>query len=147
MDNLTLIAVLSVTVGSVAAILGFVASRTLAHKPGVSISNVGRSDSEIVAGIPTATGRRLVREWLSAYKLERGCVDCGYKEYACALQSDHEGVKSVSIADARSSIDRLKKEIEDGQCVVRCANCHSIRTWRDKQKDLPEEERPNDETG
>src|ERR1700761_3513494 len=36
--------------------------------------------------------RKLVRAWLANYKLERGCVDCGYSEFACALQLDHEGV-------------------------------------------------------
>jgi hypothetical protein len=86
-----------------------------------------------------ATGRKLIREWLSHYKIERGCVDCGYKEYACALQLDHEGDKSIAIADARSSINRLKREIEKGRCVVRCANCHSIRTWRTKQHDRSQE--------
>jgi hypothetical protein len=73
------------------------------------------------------------REWLAKYKLERGCVDCGYREHAAALQLDHEGPKAVEIAEARSSIRRLMAEIEAGQCKVRCANCHSIRTWERKQ--------------
>lgn len=77
--------------------------------------------------------RSLVRQWLADFKMERGCVDCGYKGHFSALQLDHEGVKSVSIAHARSSISRLKEEIEKGQCVVRCANCHSIKTWERKQ--------------
>lgn len=78
--------------------------------------------------------RKTVREWLADYKLTRGCVDCGYKAHSAALQLDHEGLKSVEIADARSSISRLKAEIEAGQCKVRCANCHSIRTWERKQQ-------------
>src|SRR5580698_1031593 len=32
--------------------------------------------------------RKLGREWLAAYKLARGCVDCGYREHAAALQLD-----------------------------------------------------------
>lgn len=44
------------------------------------------------------------------------------------LQLDHTGPKSMSIADARSSIRRLKDEIERGKCVVRCANCHAVKT-------------------
>lgn len=71
-------------------------------------------------------------QWLAEYKLARGCVDCGYKEYAAALQLDHEGFKSVPISEARSSIARLQAEIEAGQCVVRCANCHSVITWKRK---------------
>jgi hypothetical protein len=78
--------------------------------------------------------RQYGREWLAAYKLEKGCADCGYRGHSAALQLDHEGHKSIDIADARSSIARLMKEIEDGRCVVRCANCHSIRTWEQKQR-------------
>jgi hypothetical protein len=74
------------------------------------------------------------RQWLSDYRLAQGCVDCGYQEHPAALQLDHEGHKSVEIADARSSIRRLQAEIESGNCKVRCANCHSIRTWKSKQK-------------
>jgi hypothetical protein len=82
----------------------------------------------------TARRYRLAgREWLAAYKLEIGCVDCGFNAHAAALQLDHEGPKAVEIAEARSSIRRLKAEIESGNCKVRCANCHSIRTWQRKQ--------------
>lgn len=74
--------------------------------------------------------RATVREWLAAYKLKRGCKDCGYRKHFAALQLDHEGPKRHEIADARSSIRRLKEEIASGRCVVRCANCHAIKTWR-----------------
>lgn len=75
---------------------------------------------------------RKVREWLAKYKTDRGCADCGYDKYACALQLDHEGEKKVPISHARSSINRLLAEITNGKCVVRCANCHSIKTWERK---------------
>lgn len=78
--------------------------------------------------------RKETRDWLAAYKMEHGCVDCGYRGHFSALQLDHEGPKSVEIANARSSIARLKAEIDAGQCKVRCANCHSIKTWERKQK-------------
>lgn len=77
---------------------------------------------------------RLVRAWLADYKLAQGCVDCGYNRHPAALQLDHEGPKSVEIADARSSVSRLKAEIESGLCRVRCANCHSIKTWERKRQ-------------
>lgn len=80
----------------------------------------------------TREGRRAVREWLAGYKKERGCIDCGFNAHASALQLDHLGKKSVSIADSRSSISRLLAEIEAGECVVRCANCHSIKTWAER---------------
>lgn len=77
--------------------------------------------------------RTAVRQWLADYKMAHGCADCGYREHPAALQLDHEGTKTVEISEARSSIARLKAEIEAGQCKVRCANCHSIRTWERKQ--------------
>jgi len=43
MDNLTLVAVLSVAVGIGAAVLGIVASKTLAHKPASKPPNVPKS--------------------------------------------------------------------------------------------------------
>lgn len=90
----------------------------------------GRLDKHRRQGL---TYRQLVHKWLADYKISRGCVDCGYRGHFSALQLDHEGKKSVEIGDARSSIRRLKEEIDAGQCKVRCANCHSIRTWERKQ--------------
>lgn len=81
-----------------------------------------------------AKHKQITRKWLADYKMASGCVDCGYKKHFSALQLDHEGTKSVTIADARSSIGKLQKEIKDGKCVVRCANCHAIKTWERKQK-------------
>jgi hypothetical protein len=81
-----------------------------------------------------ATARNKTRDWLASYKLSIGCVDCGFKGHYAALQLDHEGPKSVAISQARSSIGRLKAEIEAGDCKVRCANCHAIKTWERKQK-------------
>lgn len=68
-----------------------------------------------------------VRQFLADYKLEDGCVDCGYKEHHAALDFDHvRGEKSINVCNARS-ISAAKKEIE--KCEVVCANCHRIRTY------------------
>jgi hypothetical protein len=75
-----------------------------------------------------------LRGWLAAYKLERGCADCGYAEHAAALQLDHEGPKAAAISQLRTSVARMLAEIRSGQCVVRCANCHAVKTWREKQR-------------
>lgn len=74
----------------------------------------------------------VVKKWLWEYKLSHGCTDCGYNQHPAALQLDHEGKKSIEIGDARSSIKRLQTEIRDGKCVVRCANCHSIKSYERK---------------
>lgn len=76
--------------------------------------------------------RRNVYKWLADYKTARGCMDCGYNEHPAALQLDHTGPKVAAISELRTSIKRIEKEIEKGQCVVRCANCHAIKTWCNK---------------
>lgn len=73
-----------------------------------------------------------VREWLADYKTSQACVDCGFDRHFAALTLDHLGKKSGSIADMRSSIARLEQEIQNGECVVRCANCHGIKTWAER---------------
>lgn len=78
--------------------------------------------------------RAAVRRWLAKYKLDRGCVDCGYKKYACALQLDHNGPKTAPISRMRSSIKRIQDEINRGKCVVRCANCHAVKTWKTSRR-------------
>lgn len=70
-----------------------------------------------------------VREWLAEYKVNKGCIDCGYNKNAAALQLDHTLKKTIPISEARSSITRLINEIENGGCVVRCAVCHAVKTW------------------
>lgn len=74
------------------------------------------------------------RDWLAEYKTSRGCVDCGFNLHYSALQLDHTKKKQISFSACRSSVKRMLKEIEEGGCVVRCANCHSIKTCADKNK-------------
>lgn len=69
------------------------------------------------------------RKFLDSIKLEQGCVDCGYKEHPSALQFDHIDPfkKKFKIGSNHSrSLESLLDEIK--KCVVRCANCHVIRT-------------------
>jgi hypothetical protein len=67
------------------------------------------------------------REIISSIKLDRGCVDCGYRLHPDALEFDHLRDKSFTISECRSrSINSLLAEIE--KCEVVCANCHRIRT-------------------
>lgn len=70
---------------------------------------------------------KAARAWANKYKLEKGCIDCGYKEHACALHFDHViGTKRYNISSVRR-VETMKAEIE--KCVVRCANCHAFKTW------------------
>lgn len=68
----------------------------------------------------------VVREFLSRYKVEAGCVDCGYSENPVALDFDHVGdLKNLSVSMCKS-IAQAQAEI--ALCEVRCANCHRIKT-------------------
>lgn len=68
---------------------------------------------------------------VSAYKLAKGCIDCGYNSHPVALDLDHRDA-SMKIADVSSMVgggsswENILAELE--KCDVRCSNCHRIRT-------------------
>jgi hypothetical protein len=66
------------------------------------------------------------REAASAYKLEKGCERCGYKEFACALDFDHldPAQKSFDISARIDFGSPALVEAEMAKCRVLCANCH-----------------------
>jgi hypothetical protein len=67
-------------------------------------------------------------------KLKRGCEMCGYKEHHVALDFDHldPSTKVRDIAKMHTtSIEILKEEIS--KCQVLCANCHRIKTYKQKR--------------
>ena len=65
------------------------------------------------------------------YKAERGCADCGNND-PVVLEFDHvRGKKSFNVGNAVPSgfsYNRIMAEIK--KCVVVCANCHRIRTFK-----------------
>lgn len=68
-----------------------------------------------------------IRRWLNSYKLDKGCVDCGFRKHPAALHFDHcASNKTLNVCNAKS-ITQAKREI--AKCTVRCANCHAIKTW------------------
>lgn len=76
------------------------------------------------------------RERLNAYKLQRGCKDCGYNTRPEALDFDHlpGNKKSFQISQVTGrSWNRVLEEI--AKCELVCANCHRVRT-ADRAKQL-----------
>jgi hypothetical protein len=70
---------------------------------------------------------------LDTIKLERGCVDCGYREHPAALDFDHRDPahKTAEVSQiARHGWAKVVAEI--AKCDVRCANCHRVRTFQNK---------------
>lgn len=82
--------------------------------------------------------RRLRRSyWLNKYKVNKGCCDCGYNKHSVALDFDHINPKEKSFTIShrldRATLKSLIKEIR--KCVIRCANCHRIKTLEENQFD------------
>jgi|SRR5271165_499867 len=81
------------------------------------------------------------RALIDGIKLDRGCVDCGYREHACALDFDHRdpATKLFTVAEGSHwKLNRLLSEIE--KCDVRCRNCHAVRTKEQKLGGRPRKE-------
>ena len=66
---------------------------------------------------------------LNEYKLEQGCVKCGYKENVAALQFDHiVPVFRVKKWTGIKTKKEAKELMEDKNIQVLCANCHCVKT-------------------
>lgn len=80
-----------------------------------------------IAGIERRTKIYMI---VAKIKLERGCMDCGYNLYSCALEFDHRPgeVKELTVGSSAgsASLDRILAEIE--KCDVVCGNCHQVRS-------------------
>jgi hypothetical protein len=77
----------------------------------------------------TNSRRKERRIWVDALKLAAACTDCGYDTDARALQFDHvnRGDKLLPVASMlHYDEERLRAEI--AKCVIRCANCHRLKT-------------------
>jgi hypothetical protein len=70
------------------------------------------------------------REYIWEYLLSHSCVDCG-ESNPIVLQFDHQRDKLASVSSIVGSWawTRVLQEIE--KCVIRCANCHMIKTAND----------------
>jgi len=69
--------------------------------------------------------------WLDCYKLSHGCMDCGWAEHPAALHFDHTDGKTHRMPDLTSPAAALR-EIARHRVVVRCANCHMVRTYEEQ---------------
>lgn len=78
--------------------------------------------------------REKLRDYIYNYLKNNSCKDCGESRVAC-LQFDHidPSLKKYNISAfpaMRGSIKTLQLEIS--KCVIRCANCHAVRTAKDQ---------------
>ena len=66
------------------------------------------------------------QQFLSNYKLKKGCQVCGYNKCASALVFHHLNPNNKEFRISRVNnytIKNLKKEIK--KCIILCANCHA----------------------
>ena len=73
--------------------------------------------------------RKINTAFIQAIKLAKGCVDCGYRDHAEALEFDHLPgyVKRMNVSEM-TRFSRKTIEAEIAKCEVVCANCHRVRT-------------------
>ena len=81
---------------------------------------------------------------LRRFKKLKGCAHCGYKEHAAALQFDHivpirrktqkDGQRSV--INTLQGLSKKTMKIRLQELQVLCANCHSIKTEKDRLERL-----------
>ena len=69
------------------------------------------------------------QEFLVAYKLEKGCVDCGYNAHSEALDFDHLPGTEKKFTLAQNHCNSWENLLEEiAKCEVVCSNCHRVRT-------------------
>jgi len=74
-----------------------------------------------------------ITEKICLLLLNKKCIDCGQSDIR-ALDFDHQENKTNNIGNLTSikwSWERVQEEIE--KCVVRCANCHRIKTHKERK--------------
>lgn len=74
---------------------------------------------------------------VDSIKLDSGCVDCGYNFSSVALDFDHiKGDKIDNVSQMIYKPDtwaHIQEEID--KCVVRCSNCHRIKTHKKEEEE------------
>lgn len=70
------------------------------------------------------------REWLSVYKMSKGCTDCGCRRDPAVLEFDHlpQFEKAFNIGTSVGTHSMEELVAETLKCEVVCANCHRMRT-------------------
>ncbi|MCW6550346.1 hypothetical protein NFB56_16025 [Yersinia ruckeri] len=75
------------------------------------------------------------KKWIDDYKMSKGCVNCGYKQHASALDFDHidRESKSFTIGSRTGGLSKKRLAIEMKKCQILCANCHRIKTFENNE--------------
>jgi len=70
--------------------------------------------------------RHRIKEWLQAYKAERGCARCDEADPACLCFHHRDpATKEFDLGDGAHRYGRKKLQREIDKCDVLCLNCHA----------------------
>lgn len=77
-----------------------------------------------------------MRKWVNDWKEEMGCSECGFKGHHFQLDLDHvdpetkrnKGTGNHRAFEPSWSQERIEEELK--KCVILCANCHRLKTFK-----------------
>ena len=75
-----------------------------------------------------------IKDFVWRHKRFCGCVDCG-ENNPIVLEYDHNGENHKADKVSRMIVDKIHFDVIKGEirkCVVRCANCHRIKTAKER---------------
>lgn len=80
--------------------------------------------------------RQANRDYVSQYKLSKGCEECGFKAvHSCQLDLDHIDPETKTYKGSHKAYDagwtREKVDAEIKKCRVLCKNCHALRSYQE----------------
>lgn len=77
-----------------------------------------------------------IRALMNAAKDGVPCFDCGGIFSLYVMEFDHVGIKTGTVPSlaGRCSPAKIRAEIE--QCEVVCANCHKVRTYHRRNREV-----------
>ena len=74
------------------------------------------------------------RDFIQAYKIEKGCAKCGYNQHPAALEFNHLDPAKKKFQIAGNLTRRWDSIVEEmAKCEILCANCHAIHTHENDQ--------------
>lgn len=69
-------------------------------------------------------------------KSETPCTDCGKLFHPCQMQFDHLKDKKFNVSEILQNYNWETIEKEVAKCEVVCANCHCLRTFKRRNREL-----------
>jgi hypothetical protein len=78
------------------------------------------------------------REWLDSLKKDQPCADCGVSFPPCVMDYHHIDPTTKKFSIGRGSYRNSRKLIleEISKCILVCANCHRLREYSTRSREV-----------